>query len=98
MHAYILKGRSIWQLPILQSYNWSWRKLLKMRPLAYDLVNWENRIASWNFPRGKHKATAVWSVIRPRKENVELVPETRGYYRHFIFKYVTLYPRTLYVI
>ena len=41
-----------------------------MRPLAYDLVNWENGTVSWNFPRGKYKSTVVWSVIRPRKERV----------------------------
>ena len=29
---------------------------------------------------------------------VELAPDTRGYCRYFVFKYVTLYSRTLYVI
>ena len=38
INAYVLKGRSIWQVPISQSYSWNLRKILQLRPLAQGFV------------------------------------------------------------
>ena len=38
LQAYVLKGRSIWQYSVSQNNSWSWRKLMKLRPLAWDFV------------------------------------------------------------
>jgi hypothetical protein len=38
---YLLKGRSFWNISIPQSCSWSWRKLLKLRPLAKLFLKFE---------------------------------------------------------
>ena len=38
IETYVLKGRSIWNISATQSSSWNWRKLLKLRPLARNLL------------------------------------------------------------
>ena len=43
---------------------------MKLRPLAWDFVEVKDGNEKWKISRGKYKAADVWSVIRPKKENV----------------------------
>ncbi|XP_062145358.1 uncharacterized protein LOC133852602 [Alnus glutinosa] len=36
-----LKGKSLWQIPIPQTCSWSWRKILKLRPIARSLLSFK---------------------------------------------------------
>jgi hypothetical protein len=37
----LLKGRSFWRVSIPQNCSWSWRKILKLRDIAKNLVKFE---------------------------------------------------------
>jgi len=39
-----LKGKSLWQIPILQTCSWSWSKILKLRRIARSLLNFYSMI------------------------------------------------------
>lgn len=41
IHEYMLKGRSFWNVNIPQTCSWSWRKILKLRPLAKPFLKFE---------------------------------------------------------
>jgi hypothetical protein len=36
-----LKGRSFWQIPILQTRSWSWKKILKLRSFARHFLSFK---------------------------------------------------------
>jgi hypothetical protein len=36
-----LKGRSLWQIPILKSCSWSWKKLLRLRDIAKTFIHYQ---------------------------------------------------------
>ena len=59
LQAYVLKGRSFWQQSATQNSSWCWKKLIKLRPLAQELVEWKYGISSWKFPDDKYKAAGV---------------------------------------
>ena len=69
--AYVLKGRSIWQVPRSQNTSWHWRKLLQMRSEAFQFVERRNGAESWKFPGEKYSIVAVWNEIRPRQSKTE---------------------------
>ena len=70
-HAYILKGRSLWQISSSQCSSWNWRKLLQLRSLAYRFVEMKNGIEVWKFPGSRYSTAQIWKEIRPRKEKVD---------------------------
>ena len=70
VQEYVLQGRSFWQQAATSYGSWSWKKLLKLRPLVQELVEWKDGRVNWKMPREKYKAAVVWSVIRPRREKV----------------------------
>ena len=37
----LLKGKSILQIRIPTTATWSWRNILKLRPIAYELMKWK---------------------------------------------------------
>ncbi|GJX07986.1 hypothetical protein Tco_0195918 [Tanacetum coccineum] len=41
VHAYKLRGRSFWDVPIRGEISWGWRKVLQLRPLIREFV-WHN--------------------------------------------------------
>ena len=43
---------------------------MKLREQARDLVDWNEGVASWNFPRYKYKVTIVWRAIWPKMDKV----------------------------
>ena len=67
IQEYVLKGKSLWDLAESFIGSWSWKKLLRLRPLAQRFVEWKNGREQWIFPREKYKATAVWEEIRLKK-------------------------------
>ena len=70
IEAYILKGRSFWQVSLTQNCSWSWRRLLGLRNLAQGFIEQQNGMDCWKFSRANYKAADVWECIRPRKEKV----------------------------
>jgi hypothetical protein len=36
-----LKGKSFWQIPIPQKCSWSWKKIMKLRPLAHPFLSFK---------------------------------------------------------
>ena len=71
MQAYVLRGRSFWQLTPSQGCSWSWRKLFDLRTIALEFREWEGGIGRWKISGQKYKVSAVWRVIRPKKAKVE---------------------------
>ena len=67
----MLRGRSFREVLPNQNSSWSWKKLLGLRPLALEFMEWEGGIGRWKIPGGKYKAAAVWREIRPRRDKVE---------------------------
>ena len=47
IEAYVLQGRSIWQISASQNSSWNWRKLLQLRSLAYGFVEWKDGVEVW---------------------------------------------------
>ena len=41
VHAYKLRGRSFWDIPLRSNMSWGWRKVLQIRPLIREFV-WHN--------------------------------------------------------
>ena len=41
MHSELLKGRSFWLVKPTQDCSWGWRKLLKLRFIARNLLSFE---------------------------------------------------------
>jgi hypothetical protein len=39
----VLKGRSFWQIPILKSYSWNWKRILKLKDLAKTFIRFQVR-------------------------------------------------------
>ena len=60
IQEYVLKEGSFWDLVESSSGNWSWNKLLRLRPLAQKFVEWKNGKEQWIFLGGRYKATTVW--------------------------------------
>ena len=71
IQEYVLKGRSFWQVPILQSTSWHWRKLLQMRPTTIQFVEWRNGTETWKYQGRKYSIIVVWNDIRLRQNKVE---------------------------
>ena len=71
IHAYVLRGRSFWQVSALQNSSWSWRKLLHLRALANRLVEWQNGVAVWKIVGDKYSVAKVWEEIRPKQDKVQ---------------------------
>ena len=70
IQAYVLKGRDFWQVPVSRNSSWSWKKLMKLRAKAVELVKWRDGEARWEFSGNRYKAAEVWREIRPKMEKV----------------------------
>ena len=44
IEAYVLKGRSIWNISVSSACSWNWRKILQLRDLAYSFVERRNDV------------------------------------------------------
>ena len=71
IQTYVLRGRDFWQISAVQNCSWSWRKLLNLRPLALQFVEWENGRIKWKLAGRNYKTSDVWERIRPKQEKVE---------------------------
>ena len=71
INAYVLKGRSFWQVPVMQYNSWNWKKLLQLKSLASRFVEWKDGVEVWKFSGSKYYVTKVWEEIRPRQERVD---------------------------
>ena len=67
INAYVLKGGSIWQIPISQSYSWNLRKILQLMPLAQMFVEWKDGAETWKHKGCNYSAAAVWEEIKTRQ-------------------------------
>ena len=70
MNEYVLRGRRLWQLTETQEGSWSWYKLLRLRNLAQQFVERNERRECWKFPRDRYRIAAIWEVLRPKNEKV----------------------------
>ena len=70
INTYVLKRRSIWQVPITPNCSWSWRKLLQLRELARQFVVRNNGIEVWKLSSLRYSLAEVWREIRPKSEKV----------------------------
>ena len=71
IEAYVLKGRSIWQISALQGNSRSRRKLLQLIHTAYQFIKQENGIKIWPFPGDCYSIAFVWNEIKLKQEKVE---------------------------
>ena len=96
LKVYILKGSSIWQHSVSHNSSWSWRKLLKLRPLTGDFVELNNGNERWKITGEKYKTAEVWSVIRLKKEKVtwhKLVWSTSNVPKHAFISWLAVLNR-----
>nr|GEW24782.1 reverse transcriptase zinc-binding domain-containing protein [Tanacetum cinerariifolium] len=56
VHAYKLRGRSFWDIPLRGNMSWGWRKVLQIRPLIREFV-WHNI--------GDGALTSLCSIVMP---------------------------------
>ena len=68
IEAYMLKGRSVWQVSSSQTCSWNWRKILQLRPLAYRFVEWKDGREVWKYIGQKYSVVDVWEEIRPKQD------------------------------
>ena len=71
LEAYVLKGRSFWQVLISFSYSWNMRKFLQLRIITYNFVEWKDGVEVWKLGGSKYSTVVVWSEIRPKMEKKE---------------------------
>ena len=69
IEAYVLKGRSLWNVQVSQNNSWNWRKIMSLRCLARRFVELKNGVEVWKIP-GKYSAAAVWKKIRQQQVKV----------------------------
>ena len=66
----VLKERSFWDIAENQNASWSWKKLLRLRPMAQRFVEInDGREVKINLER-KYKVVVVWGKIKKKKEKV----------------------------
>ena len=70
IHEYVLKDRSIWQIPEAKNGSWNWNKLLRLRPLAQTFIENKDGREVWKLEGGRYSASTVWGEIRPKKEKI----------------------------
>ena len=70
IEAYVLKGRSIWDVSATHTSSWNWKKLLQLRGLARRFVELKNGEEVWKFSGCKYSAAVVWKELRQRQNKV----------------------------
>lgn len=65
-----MKGRDIWELPIFVDSSWTWKKMLKLRPVVESMVTRHNDVVQWVFKNQKYSSTDVWNFTREKKRKV----------------------------
>ena len=68
LYAYVLKGRSVWQIEEPQNGNRCWRKILQLRDSARQFIVLENGVEVWN--RTITSISNIWKELKPQKERV----------------------------
>ena len=59
INAYVLKGRSFWQVSPMQNSSWNWRKLLQLRSHASGFLVSMNGVEAWKFSGSKYSVNKV---------------------------------------
>ena len=59
IEIYVLKGRSIWEVPNTQANSWNWKKLLQLRDLASRFIEVKNGAEVWKFLGSKYSAAEI---------------------------------------
>ena len=54
IREYVLNGRSLWNIVLTQSSSWCWKKLLKLRSLAHQFIEWKDGREQWKFLGSKY--------------------------------------------
>jgi hypothetical protein len=77
VRIYLIKDRNFWSLKPPGDCSWSWRKILKLRPLIHDKIIrvGGNEISPDTFiwalsPSGMFSIKSAWDFLRPRAPSV----------------------------
>lgn len=67
---YVCKGQELWELPVQIDSSWTWKKMMKLRPLVETMVTRQNGEVLWVFKNGKYSSTEVWNFAREKRVEV----------------------------
>ncbi|OMO78705.1 reverse transcriptase [Corchorus capsularis] len=92
IHAYILKGSNIMEIPSLQRYSWNMKKLLKLRvKAAYFIHN-----GDWSQSTYIYKISLIYNQLRHRQPHVSwhrLLWFSYNYPRHSLITWMVILDR-----